>query len=127
MNNRVAQLRKYLGLTQRAFGKRLGLTDAMVSMTESGKKTLQDRTVRLICYAFGVNEDWLRHGKGDMLVSKAETDDEKQLLEMFGRLTNEMKQVVLQIVKHLLNADESRARPTPEQTKNNEKQENPSN
>ena len=103
-------------MTQGGFGERIGLTDAMVSMIESGKNTLQDRTVRLICYTFGVNEDWLRHGKGDMLSPKAKTDDEKQLLEMFGRLTNEMKQIVLQIVKHLLNADETRARPTPEQT-----------
>ena len=55
-----------------------------------------------------------------MLLPKAKTDDEKQLLEMFGRLTNEMKQVVLQIVKHLLNADEACVCLIPDQAKDEE-------
>jgi len=107
MNDRVVQLRKHLGLTQMAFGKRIGLTDAMVSMIESGKKTIQNRTVSLICYTFGVNEDWLRYEKGNMLLSKADAEDERQLLSMFGKLSDEMKRVVLQKVKDLLTADES--------------------
>jgi len=107
MNNRVAQLRKHLGMTQEAFGKRIGLTDAMVSMIESGKKVIQNRTVSLICYSLGVNEDWLRYGKGNMLSSKAEAEDERQLLAMFEKLSDEMKRVVLQKVKDLLAADET--------------------
>ena len=107
MNDRVAQLRKHLGMTQEAFGKRIGLTDAMVSMIESGKKAIQNRIASLICYSFGVNEDWLRYGKGNMLSSKAETEDERQLLAMFEKLSDEMKRVVLQKVKDLLAADET--------------------
>jgi len=107
MNDRIVQLRKHLGLTQKAFGKRIGLTDAMVSMIESGRKTLQNRTVSLICFTFGVNEDWLRHGYGNMLMSKADAEDERQLLAIFGKLSDEMKRVVLQKVKELLAADEA--------------------
>ena len=107
MNERVAQLRKHLGLTQKAFGERIGLTDAMVSMLESGKKKLQNRSISLICYTFGANEDWLRHGSGNMMLSKADVEDERQLLVMFGRLSDEMKQVVLRKVKELLAADEA--------------------
>jgi len=113
MNDRVAQLRKHLGLTQKAFGKRIGLTDAMVSMIESGKKAMQNRTVSLICYTFGANEDWLRYGGGNMLTSKAEAEDERQLLAMFDRLSGEMKRVVLQKVKDLLAADEAWTGPSP--------------
>ena len=105
MNNRIVQLRKYLGLTQEAFGKKIGLTDAMVSMLESGKKTIQNRTISLICYTFVVNEDWLRYGSGNMMASKAETEDERQLLAMFDKLSDEMKRVVLQKVNDLLAAD----------------------
>jgi len=107
MNDRVAQLRKHLRLTQKAFGERIGLTDAMVSMIESGRKSLQKRTVSLICYTFGANEEWLRHGNGDMLISRADAEDERQLLAMFGRLSDQMKQVVLQKVNDLLAADEA--------------------
>ena len=114
MNDRVSQLRKHLGLTQKAFGKRIGLTDAMVSMIESGRKTLQNRTVSLICYTFGANEDWLRYGKGNMLVSRADAEDERQLLAMFGKLSDEMKRVVLQKVKDLLAADKSWIGSSPE-------------
>ena len=105
MNERVAQLRKHLGLTQKAFGERIGLTDAMVSMIESGRKTLQNRTVSLICYTFEANEDWIRHGRGNMLLSRADAEDERKLLAMFGRLSDQMKQVVLQKVHDLLAAD----------------------
>lgn len=114
MNDRIVQLRKHLGLTQRAFGKRIGLTDAMVSMIESGKKTMQNRTVSLICYTFGVNEDWLRNGSGDMLTSRADADEERQLLTMFGKLSDEMKLVVLKKVKDLLAADEAWTGPSSE-------------
>jgi len=107
MNDRIAQLRKYLRLTQKEFGKRIGLSDAMVSMIESGRKTLQNRTIRLICYTFGVNEDWIRHEKGDMLLSRASAEDERRLLTMFGRLSDQMKQVVLQKVNDLLAADKA--------------------
>ena len=118
MNDRVARLRKHLRLTQKAFGERIGLTDAMVSMIESGRKTLQKRTVSLICYTFGVNEDWLRHGRGDMLLSRADAEDERQLLAMFGRLSDQMKQVVLRKVNDLLAADKAWTPPAFETRRN---------
>jgi hypothetical protein len=83
-------------------------------MIESGKKTMQNRTVSLICYTFGVNEDWLRNGSGDMLTSRADADEERQLLTMFGKLSDEMKLVVLKKVKDLLAADEAWTGPSSE-------------
>jgi len=77
MNNRVPQLRKHFRLAQKAFGESIGLSNAMASMIESGKKTLQNRTVSLICYTFGANEGWLRLGSGNMLMSRTDAEDEQ--------------------------------------------------
>ena len=101
MKERIVQLRKYLGLTQEDFGKKIHLTDAMVSMIESGKKDIQDRTISLICFTFGARENWLRHGEGSMLEQGAETEDEKRLLSLYRKLTDEMKDVVLQKVNEM--------------------------
>jgi transcriptional regulator with XRE-family HTH domain len=107
MKERIVAIRKSKGLTQGEFGQKIGLTDPMISLFEAGKKTPQDSTIKLICYTFGVREDWLRYGTGDMLEPPrvAENHDEERLLAMFRRLTPEMKGVVLQKVNELLTVD----------------------
>ena len=39
---------------------------------ENGKRDVTDKTVKIICMEFNVNEEWLRTGEGEMF---AETDD----------------------------------------------------
>lgn len=109
MKDRIIQLRKSLELTQGEFGKQINLTDAMVSLLESGKKKPLDRTVRLICYTFNVSEEWLRYGTGGMFNPSLEAgnEDEDRLLTMFRKLTAEMRQVVLAKVRELLGKDTS--------------------
>jgi transcriptional regulator with XRE-family HTH domain len=107
MKDRLTKLRKSLRLTQGAFGEKIGLTNPMISLFESGKKIPQDSTIKLICYTFGVREDWLRHGTGEMMEYTLADTEEKMLLSMFRTLSPEMKQVVLQKIKTLLSVDKS--------------------
>jgi transcriptional regulator with XRE-family HTH domain len=107
MKDRLIKLRKSLHLTQGAFGQKVGLTDPMISLFESGKKIPQDSTIKLICYAFGVREDWLRYGIGEMMNPTLADDKEERLLSMFRTLSPEMKQVVLQKIDQILSVDKS--------------------
>ena len=66
MKDRIKQIRKDAGLTQTAFGERLGLTMNMVYLMESGRKNPSNATIREICRQFSVREDWLRTGEGDV-------------------------------------------------------------
>jgi transcriptional regulator with XRE-family HTH domain len=109
MNKRLKELRKFLKLNQEEFSKEIGIAQNSYSLIETGKINLTERNIKIICLVFGVNEEWLRYGKGDMLEQPlVEQDgDEGRLLDMFRRLTAEMKQVVLAKVRELLGVDSS--------------------
>jgi len=55
-------------LTLEKFGERLGVKKNTVSQWENNTNNLPDQMFKAICREFGVNEEWLRYGTGDMLV-----------------------------------------------------------
>lgn len=65
MKDRIKQLRNSLELTQQKFADRLGLKRQTIAAYEIGNIEPSDSTLRLICKEFGVNEEWLRTGKGE--------------------------------------------------------------
>lgn len=64
MGERFKLIRKEMGLSQEAFGKRLKVTTSSISRIESGINNPSDRTIALVCTEFGINEEWLRTGNG---------------------------------------------------------------
>lgn len=74
MKDRFKKLRKMLGLSQEAFGKRIGITKASVSQIENGANLASNSTIKCVAREFGVNEHWLRTGEGAMFeeISRAE-------------------------------------------------------
>lgn len=66
MNERIALVRKSLGLTQEKFAEKVGLSRNFMWMIESGTRVPSDRTISDICREFNVNETWLRTGEGEM-------------------------------------------------------------
>ena len=76
---RIRQVRKAYGLTQQAFADQLGLKQNTIATYEIEKTTPSERTLLDICRVFHVNEDWLRAGQGDMLLTppSGHTPDEE--------------------------------------------------
>lgn len=74
MNERIKELRKSLGLSQEAFGSRLGVSKAAISRIEAGLNSISNMNIVSICREFSVNEEWLRTGTGSMYMelSRAE-------------------------------------------------------
>lgn len=68
IGQRIHALRKELKLTMEEFGNKLDVTDALVSMMESGKKAVSKRTRLSILRTFNVNPNWLDTGEGDMFI-----------------------------------------------------------
>lgn len=66
ISNRIKSLRKSEGLTQKEFAKRLLISQSYLSGLENNNEFPTDKLVKLICLEFGVNEDWLINGSGDM-------------------------------------------------------------
>lgn len=82
---RVKILRKeHLGLSQTAFGERLGVTRDVVNNIENNRLAKPEQKtslVKLMCREFGVNEEWLMNGTGEMFV---ELTKDEQLAEFFA-------------------------------------------
>lgn len=67
INTRIAAVIQASGLTKTAFAERVKVSQQHISrLAKDG--TPSDRTIVDICREFGVSEQWLRTGEGEMFV-----------------------------------------------------------
>jgi len=122
--NRLRQLRAYMGLKQAEFSQRIGMAGNSYSQIETGTTPLKDRHIALICLTFGVNEDWLRTGEGEMFDKKPESpqgepvigpdgaalkDDEAELVWIYRELEKPTQKKVLTYAHDMLDAQTHQA------------------
>lgn len=100
---RFIELRKKYGPTQGKFGEKLGISDVSVSKIESGKITLNEKHVKLICGTLGINEAWLKEGTGPMF--SEEIPGQKQLLEAFRQLSPDGRKAAIKLIEALLDSE----------------------
>lgn len=67
INERIRVARKHLELNQRKFGQALGLGQAGVSWLEQEGNTVTEQNIKSICQTYGISEQWLRDGVGEMM------------------------------------------------------------
>ena len=79
--NQIKYLRNYLKMSQTEFAEKIGISQQTLSGIENNSRTLTDHTVITICSVFGVSEEWLRTGDGDMFPVSPEDD---ALIEAFA-------------------------------------------
>lgn len=75
MNERIKELREALGLSQEALGTRVGVTRGAISRLENGSNSVTPSMVLAICREFNVNEEWLRHGTGEMFNNLSQDEE----------------------------------------------------
>lgn len=80
MKDRIKQVRKSQKLTQTAFGDIIGVKGNTITNYETGLRNPTDAVIKSICREFGVNEEWLRTGKGSMFVSKSKDEEIAEML-----------------------------------------------
>jgi len=110
VNKRIKELREKLNLNRVKFAKKIGFTGQFISALESEKTALTEANIRLICFTFGVNEEWLRNGTGEMMDEEAMLSErEKRLLELFRRLSPRARDMLIEYAEKLI-ADEAALR-----------------
>lgn len=76
---RLKYLRKSLGIRQGDFAEKISTTQGHISDIENGRKSLSERTLKLICLedwnGKKVSENWLRTGEGEMFLPVLEEDE----------------------------------------------------
>ena len=80
VGGRIASLRKKIGMTQEEFANSICMSRSNLSNIEKDRFTITDRVIDTICAKFGVNEDWLRTGEGEMFPPKTPDEEYAELL-----------------------------------------------
>lgn len=86
MKNRIRTIRKNAGMTQKQFAERLGISRNTVATYETRSRIPIDAVIVSICREFGVREEWLRTGQGDIY---KELTPDLELSKWFGQILME--------------------------------------
>jgi transcriptional regulator with XRE-family HTH domain len=105
IEQRALKLRKELGLSQTEFAKVLSLSHGSISRWETGRDPISEQNIKMILFAFNVNEEWLLEGKGEMFRS-VETDEIQVLLGIFDKLIDINKKLIINHADYLLKSQQ---------------------
>lgn len=114
IGDRIKKIRREFDLTQEAFASRIGSVQNTITGYESGRRNPSAPVISLICREFGINEEWLRDGIGDMCVP--DPDDELEalaekyklsaadqiLIEKFVNLKADTRNAILEFMKDVV-------------------------
>ncbi len=99
MYRKIKEIRRELGMNQMEFAKRLGMSQSTLAMIEVGRRSFNNKHIKLICSEFHVNERWLRSGIGEMFVT---TCYDHEFVALFEQLLPETQELLIKIAKELL-------------------------
>ena len=106
VNQRIKELRNKLGLNQREFSKLLSLSGGYIAGVEVNLRNVNDRLVKLIVSQFGVSEEWLRMGNGEMFIKKKTDEKAVRIVSLFNDLPPHFQDVVIGTIELLRKANE---------------------
>jgi transcriptional regulator with XRE-family HTH domain len=101
VNTRIREARKALNMSQKDFAKAICISNTYLADIEHESRKANDRLVKLVSVIFGVSEDWLKTGGGEMFYK---SPDEKvgRLVGVFSELPPDYQDYVLQQIEKLL-------------------------
>ncbi|MDR2313602.1 MAG: helix-turn-helix domain-containing protein [Spirochaetaceae bacterium] len=97
VNQRVRKLRKVLKLTQNEFSSIITVSAGQLACIETEKRIVNDRTIKLICDSFNVNDTWLRTGTGEIFAEDKETIYTK-LIALYSSLKPKYQEYILNTI-----------------------------
>jgi transcriptional regulator with XRE-family HTH domain len=70
IGKRLKNIRKALNLNQTDFGSRINLSQTTIGQYEKETRPLTERVISQLVSEFHINEEYLRHGTGDMFIDQ---------------------------------------------------------
>lgn len=117
INERIRDFRKnVLHMSQTEFATQLGMKQTSVSTFEKFGGTVTDPTVKALCMAFNLNEDWLRYGTKPMYIQEPTfsldkfvkdhggTDLELEAMKAYFELEPDIRKMLVRHFKERLTA-----------------------
>ena len=100
MRERLIELRKIIGTSQRKFAEKCSMSQATYAPLETGRTPIREPYIKLICQTYDVNEEWLRYGEGEIF--KKEPDQAlEEILKVYDKLTPILKKFLLKQAREL--------------------------
>lgn len=105
INQRLKILRKEMGLNQKEFGAKIGLSQRATSWLEQDGNTVIDQNIRLICDTFNISENRLRNGEGPKEAANIKKDllDEVRDTYNLNSTEEQIMRIYLQLDEHSRN------------------------
>lgn len=75
INDRILLLRETLGLTRKAFGEKIGVSDSVIKNIDYKVTDPKPLILQQICKVYNVDPDWLETGEGEMFLEKDSVTD----------------------------------------------------
>lgn len=109
IGDRILQVLQIKGIKQAGLARMLQISESAVSNMCNGKSKPSTQSVTLICERFGIREEWLRTGKGEMQVAScAEISNIASQLRQLDS-DSERYQVAIEAVQYVLQLSEDQA------------------
>ena len=99
--NRITLVRKTLGLTQREFGEKMGVSRDVIGNIEYRRVPPKKLFLQHMCQQYKVNEHWLETGEGDMFEKDIPQDPAGEAIRIFKGLRPEFQDYALDQIRKL--------------------------
>jgi transcriptional regulator with XRE-family HTH domain len=101
VSRRLLELRQTLSLTQKEFGEKIHISKGYVTSLEKCRQSLNDRIIKLLSDTYGVNPEWLKHGKGAMFLEMRNKQID-EIVRIFNQLNPDFQNFIVGQLKTLL-------------------------
>ena len=101
VNERLAQVRKTLKLTQREFAEKISVSTGFIASMEIGDRKVNPRIIKLVSSIFNVNLQWLETGEGEMFYTDTEKEIE-EIISLYKRLNPFFKKFIIRQLRDLI-------------------------
>jgi transcriptional regulator with XRE-family HTH domain len=106
LNARIKQIRQALNLSQRAFAKKIFISQSYYSAIELERQEVNDRIIHIVSTRLNVNRDWIATGRGDMFRDSPPDVKLDELVQIFNELNGLFQEYILQQTKRLRKVQE---------------------
>lgn len=113
-SERIKEIRKRLGLSQKDFGEKIGVNRDVISNIELGRVELKPLMANTICSIYGVNPLWLDNEEGEIFLKTPDSaledlavefdlsPTEKKIVTNYLRMSPEDRRKVSDLLHKLL-------------------------
>jgi len=101
VNERLAQVRKTLKLTQREFAGKISVATGFIASMEIGDRKVNPRIMKLVSSIFNINLQWLETGEGEMFCTDTEREID-EIVNLYKQLNPFFRKFIIRQVKELI-------------------------